>query len=410
MNSPYLARPAQQKRPGILERIQNAMMPAPQSGGLLSEADIKSARTQGLLGLGAGLLANSGPKTAAERVGLMQSVGQGIQGAQGAYQGALQGAMGQRMAEQQHALGGAELAQRTMALQQAGQQAQIRKSIMDKHGQPPAGDANAMASWIDQVTPDLIRHGLTEDLGRLSEVRKSIGAQGQKEPGTWITVPGPDGKPMARYITASQAGPQGVQEYEKPTRDAGATLLDEQRMFTRAQQLDGDYRTTTKSIQAAADQFRTMVAMAEGAKAGSPQAQIGLIFSYMKTLDPGSVVRESEYATASNAAGVPERVRNQYNKVLDGTFLTPEQVDGFLAAGRGSAAQWRRQQDLHRKTFGQRAQRWGISPDDVTIDFFDGLDLEPARPAGMPGVVRGSSSTAPAGGVGGLKQRYGGLR
>jgi len=38
-------------------------------------------------------------------------------------------------------------------------------------------------------------------------------------------------------------------------------------------------------------------------------------------LDPGSVVRESEFATAQNAAGVPDQVRNMYNKVLSGTRL-----------------------------------------------------------------------------------------
>lgn len=51
---------------------------------------------------------------------------------------------------------------------------------------------------------------------------------------------------------------------------------------------------------------------------------IALITSFMKALDPGSVVRETEFATAENAGGVPERVRNAYNKFVSGGKLTPE--------------------------------------------------------------------------------------
>jgi hypothetical protein len=52
---------------------------------------------------------------------------------------------------------------------------------------------------------------------------------------------------------------------------------------------------------------------------------IALIFSFMKTLDPGSTVREGEFATAEKAGGVPERIWNLYNKIKAGEFLTNEQ-------------------------------------------------------------------------------------
>ncbi|MGU3407691.1 hypothetical protein [Methylobacterium brachiatum] len=62
----------------------------------------------------------------------------------------------------------------------------------------------------------------------------------------------------------------------------------------------------------------------------SPASDISLVFGYMKMLDPGSVVREGEYATAKNAAGVPERVMNAYNKALNGEFLSDTQRKDFL--------------------------------------------------------------------------------
>jgi len=50
----------------------------------------------------------------------------------------------------------------------------------------------------------------------------------------------------------------------------------------------------------------------------------------MKMLDPGSVVRESEFATAANAAGVPDRIRNQFNRVRTGERLAEKQRADFL--------------------------------------------------------------------------------
>lgn len=66
------------------------------------------------------------------------------------------------------------------------------------------------------------------------------------------------------------------------------------------------------------------------AKDPSAAGDLSLIFNYMKMLDPGSVVRESEFATAENAASVPERVRNVFNKILSGEKLAPEQRKDFV--------------------------------------------------------------------------------
>ena len=49
----------------------------------------------------------------------------------------------------------------------------------------------------------------------------------------------------------------------------------------------------------------------------------------MKLLDPPSVVREGEQATAYNASAVPDRVRNLYNRLLTGQRLTPAQREDF---------------------------------------------------------------------------------
>ncbi|MEW9855931.1 hypothetical protein [Novosphingobium sp. M1R2S20] len=73
-------------------------------------------------------------------------------------------------------------------------------------------------------------------------------------------------------------------------------------------------------VRVATDQI---VGLASGKS--SAMSDLGLIFSYMKALDPGSVVREGEFATAQNAAGVPDRIRNLYNKAASGERLNDDQ-------------------------------------------------------------------------------------
>jgi hypothetical protein len=67
----------------------------------------------------------------------------------------------------------------------------------------------------------------------------------------------------------------------------------------------------------------------------SAAGDLSLIFGYMKMLDPGSTVREGEFATAQNAAGIPERIRNEYNKAKSGERLNPIQREDFLSQAEG---------------------------------------------------------------------------
>lgn len=81
----------------------------------------------------------------------------------------------------------------------------------------------------------------------------------------------------------------------------------------------------TKIINSAYRNIRTI-----GENPQSAAGQMSLIFSYMKMLDPASTVREGEYANAQNTAGIPEKVRNAYNRAKDGTFLGKDQVSEFV--------------------------------------------------------------------------------
>lgn len=105
--------------------------------------------------------------------------------------------------------------------------------------------------------------------------------------------------------------------------------------------------------------------------AGNPSAagDMSMIFGYMKMLDPGSTVREGEFANAQNAAGVPTRVLNVYNKVKTGERLSPEQRDDFLNQAGGLYASQIDQQNKIDEQYKNLAQKMGVNPEEAILNF-----------------------------------------
>jgi hypothetical protein len=100
----------------------------------------------------------------------------------------------------------------------------------------------------------------------------------------------------------------------------------------------------------------------DSAKDPSAAGDLAMIFNYMKLLDPGSVVRESEFATAQNAAGVPQRIRNVWNQLKAGERLAPEQRMDFVDRAdrlyQGAAELQKARNDKYRKL----AKDYGLEP------------------------------------------------
>jgi hypothetical protein len=109
-------------------------------------------------------------------------------------------------------------------------------------------------------------------------------------------------------------------------------------------------------------------------KSASPTAagDMGMVFGFMKILDPSSAVRETEYANAQNAGGVPEKIRNAYNKVLDGEFLTPEQRASFKREAEPVYGAQRKRYEDTAAQYKRLAEKRGLPAEDVVFDVFGG--------------------------------------
>jgi hypothetical protein len=76
--------------------------------------------------------------------------------------------------------------------------------------------------------------------------------------------------------------------------------------------------------------------MQYGIKNPTAAGDVALLYGYMKILDPGSTVRESEFATAKNAGSIPERIWGKFNQAKSGQLLTPSQRADFAKAAKGT--------------------------------------------------------------------------
>jgi hypothetical protein len=116
-----------------------------------------------------------------------------------------------------------------------------------------------------------------------------------------------------------------------------------------------------KIMRTAAQQVRAL------ATKSNPSAtdDVAMIFSYMKMLDPNSVVREGEYATAQNATGIPEQWMNLYNRALQGNRLNPAQRKNMLATVDSVYAPQRDAYNQVAERYRGYARDSGVNPDSV---------------------------------------------
>jgi hypothetical protein len=104
------------------------------------------------------------------------------------------------------------------------------------------------------------------------------------------------------------------------------------------------------------------------------------IFGFMKILDPGSTVREGEYASAENARGVPDTVKAQYNKVISGQRLSPAQRVQFTQAAGDLVNSQKQQFGEVAKYYSDISTRNKINPENVIYDPYKDLNVQVTPP------------------------------
>jgi len=106
--------------------------------------------------------------------------------------------------------------------------------------------------------------------------------------------------------------------------------------------------------------------------APNPQGDNSLIYAYAKIMDPGSAVREAEGDTAANTAGFWDAKAEQIKKAFgfdDARGLPPKAAEGLRMEMNRKVAALAKTYGVARADYQRRAERQGVSADDVVGGF-----------------------------------------
>ena len=137
--------------------------------------------------------------------------------------------------------------------------------------------------------------------------------------------------------------------------------------------LRGTYTNESKDFVTVRDAYNRIKASAADPSAAG---DLALIFNYMKVLDPGSTVREGEFATAQNSAGIPDILRAQYNKVQTGKRLADSQRTDFVDRSNKLFSAQQSQQQKINDNYSFLTKSAAIPPEFVVRDITSAMDSQ----------------------------------
>jgi hypothetical protein len=231
----------------------------------------------------------------------------------------------------------------------------------------PPGAANDQSQWQRVGTVNGPQPGFEADPTNPTGQRPIAG--GSADPNYKAQVAGAEAKAKDEAVgdKLMNVRPDGV-VFDPNTRQPVYTAPgNKPQGFETEEKLRGDFNKQIGTFTQVHEGYGRVIAATRQRETNpsqvSPASDMSLVFGYMKMLDPGSVVREGEYATAKNAAGVPEQVLNAYNKARNGEFLSDRQRQDFLGQAQELYGTARHTAEGLADRYRGLAQQYGVSPD-----------------------------------------------
>ena len=227
------------------------------------------------------------------------------------------------------------------------------------------------ASQAPAARPQGLLGSIRSGLGGMSE-EMALGLAGSLLGGPTRTPVG-FGTKILQGLQAGREAEKAAEQQELVRRLTEAQITEAmgkggKQQFEQEQNLKKGFDALTKDFRLANAGYEK-VKQAATVKDATGVDDLALIFAYMKTIDPTSVVREGEFANAENSGGVGNRVRNIYNSVLFGNRLTDEQRKNFLNSATG---QLKSQHDSFKIIYDQYeglANQYSLNADNVVTDY-----------------------------------------
>jgi hypothetical protein len=175
----------------------------------------------------------------------------------------------------------------------------------------------------------------------------------------------PDGTEVTANISGGKASPLDTSSLGAGAAPSPFKIKDPEKRATIEGGARKEYVNASGDFIKVRDSYAKIQA---ASRDPSPAGDMGVIFNYMRLLDPGSTVREGEYATAANAGAVPDRIRNLYNSIMQGTKLAPEQRADFTKQAKGLFNAQHMQQKRLESQYRKIGERLGVDVDNVVPD------------------------------------------
>lgn len=299
---------------GAARRAGENLMPVPEGmEGLLSPEQISAARRRGLLAMGGAMLESSGaPSGGGMTPTFGQSLGRGLQAAQGAYDQGIAGTL--QMAE---AATGMKEKRRIDSFR-----ADLAKRYPITADMPPEEMNKALMSMYAEA----VRAGDMEMASKTAQVASALANQTQPTPEGLMAVPGdvidPATGKSSTVIIGGRSG-RTVRSFETAPKQADPAQLARDRQAAQKDRRDfennlaSEYLKTVTPLRNSALRIDTSLQQTGRALAGDGTARVSLLYAFLNGLD-GSVVRESDLAMMARAAGWGEAAQNQIDYVLSG--------------------------------------------------------------------------------------------
>jgi len=138
--------------------------------------------------------------------------------------------------------------------------------------------------------------------------------------------------------------------------------IDPAKAFEQEEKLRKEYQGRTKVYGELGTTFSNIQS---SANAKSGPGDIALITGFMKMLDPGSVVRETEFATARDTAGLYTRLENSLKKAESGQFLQPNQRQEFVNLAKQYYESAQKKAGEDKKALGVVVKNYRLNPENV---------------------------------------------
>jgi hypothetical protein len=138
--------------------------------------------------------------------------------------------------------------------------------------------------------------------------------------------------------------------------------IDPEKKFTQEEKIRKEWQGRSKVYGELLGTYNNIQA---SSAAGTGAGDIALITGFMKMLDPGSVVRETEFATARDTAGLFAQLENRLQKAQNGQLLQPEQRKQYVSLAKQYLEAAQKKAEQEKKDLNAVVKNYKLNPENV---------------------------------------------